>query len=129
MPDSDMSLLDEILASFPPGTEIPKPEAKAPFRIKGEGVRRGERALIYTIPNHSDPSRPHEKGVTASELESAYEQLLAARRLTRTWFNDYLYECAAEGSCNFTTIGGLFELLGDAEYRGRATYRSRVSQR
>lgn len=38
---------------LPAGTAIPKPEAKAEFRIKGPGRRRGETAIIYTIPSHT----------------------------------------------------------------------------
>jgi hypothetical protein len=96
-----------IKAVAPPGTNIPKPQARAPFRVKG-GFRRGQRALIDTIPNHSSPARPHERGITYAELEQAYAQLQQTGRLTTTWFQEHLSRCYAEGSCNFTTVGGLF---------------------
>lgn len=121
-------LIDRILSEIKPGTEIPKPAARAPFRFKGEGHRRGERALVYTIPNHNPSHRPYEKGVNASELECAYRERIDSGRLTRKWFNQQLSKCAREGPCNFTTIGGLFELLGEAEYAKRGVYRRRSDE-
>jgi hypothetical protein len=120
---SHVLLLDRVLREIAPDTVIPKPAARAPFKVKGEGRRRGERALIYKIPNHGDPKSPHEKGVTASELERAHEQLVRSGRLTRDWFDHNLPACRGEGTCNFTTIGGLFILLGEAEYVGPGVYR------
>jgi len=115
-------ILWDISRVAPPGTVIPKPEAKADFLVKGVGMRRGERAIIYTIPNQMDPDRPYEKGVTVSELERARRELLSSRKLTRQWFVENLPECNKEGSCNFTTIGGLFVLLGEAVYQKRGVY-------
>lgn len=107
------------------GTIIPKPEATAEFRIKGWGIRRGEPALIYLIPNHKSPGKPLEKGITVSEFERAHAEITATGQLTRAWFNSVLDRCANEGGCNFTTIGGIFELLGLARYVGRGSYVSR----
>jgi|SRR6185437_8945285 len=118
-------LLERILREIKPGTRIPKPVAHAPYRVKGEGRRRGERALVYMISNQDAPDCPHEKGVNASELHRAYRELIDTGRLTRKWFNQQLSDCASEGSCNFTTIGGLLVLLGEAEYGGPGVYRSR----
>lgn len=115
-------VFDEILRLTPRGTVIPKPRARGQC-IKGLGERRGERALIYTIPNRTYPQKPHEKGVTVSELEQSYARLIASGTLTRQWFVKTLPECNAEGGCNFTTIGGLFVLLGKAAYEGAGTYR------
>jgi hypothetical protein len=113
-------LLEEKVA---PGTVIPKPQAHADFVVKGWGKRRGERALIFSIPNHSKPSTPHEIGVTSSEWEKAFEYLMSSGEFSRKWFDRYLTACAKEGSCNFTTIGGIFELLGHAKYYDRGVYR------
>ncbi len=117
------TLLDRILSDVAIGTEIPKPAARAPFRLKGEGIRRGERAIVYSIPSHSNEHRSHEKGITVSGLEKAYSELLRCGEITRIWFNTHLKACAREGACNFTTIGGLLELLREAEYQKRGTYR------
>lgn len=117
-----MTLQNRFRSAAPPGTIIPKPQSRRTFRVKGDGTRRGAPALIYTIPNHSDPSSPHEKGVTYAELERAYNQLRRTGTLTTTWFQTHLPACYAEGPCNFTTVGGLFELLGEAAYERRGIY-------
>ena len=104
------------------GAIIPKPDAKADFVVKRLGSRRGETALIYTIPNHSNPKKPYEKGISGSEWEAAYEQIYSAGEFSRKWFNQSMPACAKEGGCNFTTIGGLFTLLGFTEYE-RGNYR------
>ena len=98
---------DKIL----PNAEIKKPEAKGKHMVKGWGKRRGQEALIYTIPNYREPSKPHEKGITIYEFKKAFQKLKSSGELTREWFNKNLRGCAKEGSCNFTTIGGIFEIL------------------
>ena len=45
-------------------TIIPKPQSKEDFKIKGEGIRRKEKALIYKIPSHSKKQSYYEKGIT-----------------------------------------------------------------
>jgi hypothetical protein len=119
--------MDRILREIKPGTEIPKPAALFPFRFQGKGERRGQRTVVYTIPNHKDPTRPSKKAVTESELDYAHRQLLSAGRLTREWFKKHLPDCAKQG-CNFTTVGGLFVLLGEAEYQERGVYRHVVAR-
>lgn len=109
-------IFNKIMESIKPGTTIPKPAAKSDFVIKGIGKRRGEQALIYYIPNSKTGLPTYEKGITISEFESAYLQLNKNGMITRTWFNTSLSACSAEGGCNFTTIGGIFELLGIANY-------------
>jgi hypothetical protein len=111
-----------IRVAAPPGTVIPKPAARRPFRVTGDGVRRGQRALIYSIPNHTDRRRPYQKGVTWQELERAHAQLRRTGELTTEWFRRNLAACYDEGSCNFTTIGGLLQLLGEAVYERRGVY-------
>lgn len=116
------------IRTIAPGAVIPKPAATADFTVKGWGRRRGEEALVYFIPNHGTPTRPHQKGVTVSELRRCAEQLHRTGAMTRAWFNTALPACAKEGACNFTTIGGLFELLGIARYE-RGAYVSLVTGR
>lgn len=106
----------------PPDTEIPKPAPRRPFLVVGDGFRRGQPALIYSIPNHTDTRRPYEKGITWRELERAYAQLVGKGELTNAWFQRHLAGCYKEGSCNFTTVGGLFELLREATYQRRGVY-------
>lgn len=115
-------IADRIKKSISSGVIIPKPEADGNFTVKAWGVRRGEHALIYCIPNHSNPLKPYEKGITESEFEKAFTQIQNSGELTRAWFNKNLPSCASEGGCNFTTIGGIFELLGEAVYLSRGIY-------
>lgn len=112
------------IAETQAGNEIPKPEAKGAFLVKGLGTRRGESALIYTIPSHTG-RRPHEKGITISEFSRALAELNESGEFTRAWFNENLAACAKEGACNFTSLGGVFEMLGLASYRERGRYVSR----
>jgi hypothetical protein len=67
-----MDIIDELKAKVKAGTVIPKPDAKADFIVKGWGVRRREEAMIYQIPNHDKPDKPHAKCVTVSEWRHAY---------------------------------------------------------
>lgn len=115
------SIIADIEKVATSGLILPKPEAKADFRVKKWGMRRGERALVYLIPNHTNPQKPHEKGITESEFQRAYERLMQEGEFSHQWFNQHMSECASEGDCNFTTIGGIFQLLGVAEYQ-RAKY-------
>ena len=108
------------------GESIPKPEVKADFTIKGMGRRRGEEAMIYRIPSHSEKSLYYEKGITLSEFKTAYYELIAKGNFTRTWFNENMKACAKEGGCNFTTIGGVFILLDLATYSERGIYQQRA---
>ena len=101
-------IIDRLEAEVMPGSVIPKPKTGREYRVKGWGTRRGERALIYFIPSRNE-SKPYQKGVTVSEWKRAYEQLVSAGELRRSWFKSALPACNREGSCNFTTIGGVFE--------------------
>ena len=116
-------IIKRLEAEIAPGTRIPKPVADEPYRVKGWGMRRGERALIYFIPNRRDASKPHQKGVTVSEWKLACERLQTMGELRRSWFASALPGCSQEGSCNFTTIGGVFVLLGLAARAERGSYR------
>mgnify|MGYP005844138407 CR=1 FL=1 len=117
-------IIKTIQQQILPGTVIPKPAAKADFVVKGWGIRRGESALIYQIPNHRNPERPYEKGITEAEFVQAHEELAREGVLTREWFHKTLPACAREGSCNFTTLGGILELLGKVRYVEPGVYAS-----
>lgn len=123
-----MSITDRIRLSVLPGTVIPKPQVRSDFIVKGFGERRGEVALVYLIHNHRNPSRPYEKGLAASELEASFAQLRSTGTFTRGWFDGSLPACAKEGGCNFTSIGGIFELLGEARYAGSISEPARVAR-
>jgi hypothetical protein len=118
-------MIEEIIKKeIKEGSVIPKPKPKGKFKVKGWGKRRGEDALIYTIPNHRNPERPYEKGITITEFSRAYSQLKSSGEITRQWFNKHLSECAKEGGCNFTTIGGIFEIIGIVKYESKGVYKA-----
>lgn len=123
---SEMDGFAKLIASIESlavDTAIPKPRSLNSTKISHWGTRRGERALIYSMPNHSCPEKKHQKGVTVSELHRAYENLVTTGEFNRAWFSSCMPACMKEGTCNFTTIGGLFELTGIAEYCGPGVYR------
>ena len=112
--------MDEILhrieTMVTPGTVIPKPKARADYTVKGWGRRRGERALIYRIPNHKNPDCPYEKGITESEFVKAFNHLDETGHFNFSWFKSNMIRCKKEGGCNFTSIGSIFEILGYAKH-------------
>ena len=101
---------------------IPKPETDKIFRVLRFGKRRNEKALIYSRPNNKDTSKHYEKGVTITEFQIAHNELIKNGCITRSWFKKNLINCAEEGGCNFTTIGGIFELLREAKYSAKGIY-------
>ncbi|MFW6123306.1 MAG: hypothetical protein ACOC6L_03630, partial [Thermodesulfobacteriota bacterium] len=86
------------------------------------GTRRGEQALIYQIPNHKYPKKPHEKGINATEWDKAYRRLVEKGEFNLNWFKENMRECSKEGNCNFYTIGSIFQLLGLAKYGWRGSF-------
>jgi hypothetical protein len=115
-------IVEQIRAKAKPGVVIPKPDAKSDFIVKGWGKRRGEEALIYFVPNHRNTGRPNQKGINVSEWEKAYSRAVSGEEFSRQWFRKNMTACSDEGACNFTTIGGIFQLLGLVDYE-RGAYK------
>ncbi len=105
--------LDEFIKS---GKRIPKPETD-PYKVKGWGTRRGEKALIYFIPSLKHPTKPYQKGINLDEWQQAHQRIKNGEDFSREWFNEKMSDCAKEGGCNFTTIGGVFLEWGLVEYK------------
>lgn len=103
-------------------SRIPKPETNNEFKILRVGIRRNQPAIIYSIPSHINENIHYEKGITYSEFSSVLNELFNTGYVTRTWFNDNLPECAKEGSCNFTSLCGILELLGYCKYSEKGKY-------
>lgn len=115
-------IIHRIRESILPGQIIPKPRTTG-HTIKGWGMRRGEAALVYFIPTKNSATQS-QKGITESEFEIAFSQLKTSGEFTRNWFNEHLPQCAKEGPCNFTTIGGIFMALKEAVHSGEGRYMS-----
>ncbi|MBK9579100.1 MAG: hypothetical protein IPO40_18690 [Fibrobacteres bacterium] len=111
-----MDVIERIRSNVLPGTVIPKPKAKSDFIFLGWTSSGSESAISYSIPNRKDPAKPYRKYVRESEIILAYEEFVKAGEFTRGWLNTHLPKLAKEGSCSFTTIGGLLCLLGEARY-------------
>ena len=108
-------LVERIRKVAPPGTVIPKPKS-ASNKVVGWGKSRGEDALVYAIPTKRGGHRQSTKRIKVSDFQSAHKVLIVTGEFTRSWFKQYLQDCNKDGGCNFTTIGGIFVLLGDASY-------------
>ena len=118
-------IVSRIRAEIPNGARVQRPKAE-PYKIKGWGSRRKEPALVYFIPNRCNPAYPFEKGITETEFVEAYNRLCETGELTRKWFEKALPKCAKEGGCNFTTIGEIFVLLGEAFHSGLGVYKRKL---
>ena len=116
-----MGLIERIIEKAPPGTVIPKPKTDRQ-EVIGWGWSKGEEALVYSIPNKKCKAKQSTKRIKVSDFEDAYKVLMKTGQLTREWFNQNLPDCAKGGDCNFTTIGGIFCLLGDAVYWGSGVH-------
>lgn len=118
--EPQMSIFDAIENVVDPGMRIPKVRDREIF-VKGIGIRRGYEAVIYYIANKNNPYKPYEKGINRLEFEKAYKHLLVEGRITRRWFEEKLTQCSYESGCNYSTMGGIFELIGVAS-RGEKGY-------
>lgn len=118
----DKQLKEKLQNLVDAKSKIPKPETDNEFRILRLGKRRREIAVIYSIPNHKEPSSHYEKGITYSEFLQVLNELSETGFVTRSWFNKNLSECAKEGSCNFTSLCGILELLGYCKYSEKGKY-------
>jgi hypothetical protein len=119
---TDFQDIKQSIESLTLGTPFPKPMSADSSRLARWGTRRSERALIYSMPNHKDPSKPHEKGVTINEFQQAFDQLVDTGNFSREWFNANMAACRKKGSCNFITIGGIFQMIGIADYDSAGRY-------
>lgn len=106
-----------------PGTKIPKPKSTEEYIIVRWGKSRGEEALVYQLPMKPTSKKPSEKRVTISAFKKAYEVLINEGEIRHSWFSKEFPNLKKDGSCNFTTLGGIFVLLGEATYEQRGIYK------
>ncbi len=122
----DEHIFDLIIDKIKPGSTIPKIQSKEIWKVKTcEGERRGEEALIYEIPNHSNPNKPHQKGINASEWHKAYKRIIEKGEFTLEWFREKMNKCSEEGDCNYYTIGSILQQLGIAEYASKGLFKKK----
>ncbi|HZY72408.1 MAG TPA: hypothetical protein VFE22_04805 [Edaphobacter sp.] len=56
-------------------------------------------------------------------MGKSVSQLMAAGEFRKAWFDTNMRGCSEEGSCNFTTIGGILSLFSLAVYNDKGIYR------
>ena len=103
----------DLLRSLPPGTRIPKPGSDRRYEIKGWVSVNGEERIAYTVAN---------KAIPISWLRKSLGELSRTGRLESAWFRRAFYKGKDLGGCNFTTVGGLFQLIGIAKYSRPGVY-------
>lgn len=81
------------------------------FSYYRSGIRRGQEALLYHIPNNKGGNK-YLKGVNIDEFYDAFLQLNLSNQLNSKWFKNNLPACQSEGGCNFKFIGGCFIKVG-----------------
>lgn len=96
--------------------------------IVGWGTSRGEEALIYELPRGQASKKASQKRIPTSVFSCAFDTLVRTGQITRPRFRATFPEHEADGSCNFTTLGGIFVLLGDVCYAERGVYRAVVER-
>ena len=109
-----LDIFQEAVRAFPRGAKLPG----TGYTVKGLGKRQGEDAIVYLVPNREDPTKPFQKGVSASELRSSYDRLLSSGEFTRRWFSSAMSQCAKCAPCNFLVMGAIFVglKLADKKY-------------
>jgi hypothetical protein len=117
-------ILNRVKAIAVPSMRIPKPQSTQAYEVVGWRMSRGEEAVVYRIPMQPGTRKASEKRIQASAFVRAFEVLTDAGEITRSWFKREFPELQADGTCNFTTLGGIFELLGEARYVRPGIYRA-----
>ena len=105
---------------------VPKPQSPETYRLVSIGESRGARALVYELPKRPGSKSVSTKRIPLSAIEECASRLLETGSLTRTWFVEHYPKLEKDGTCNFTTVGGVLQLLGLARYSGPGEYASVV---
>ena len=111
-----MDILQEIKKITLPGLKIPKPKCVANYQVIKWVYKNDENIMRYSIPNKINVGKPYTKSIKESDFKKAYIQLSKVGLLNRNWFNKELQHDSYCHPCNFTTIGGIFELLEIVTY-------------
>ncbi len=103
-------LVSEIKSKLPIGTRIPRPR-KDTVIIDYRYIK-GVECLSYRIGSDDEGQ------LTKMDFDIAYSKLMNQSSITRDWF----YATRNTKPCDYTTLGGIFILLGIATYIGKGTY-------
>ena len=106
------SMVISEIKKLPPNTEVKKPNSIA----YTDGWSENAEGLRYKFGSMRT------KIVRVKLFEMALVELRATSQLTRGWFKTTFPKEQKSAPCNFTTIGGVFELLGLVKYAGSGKY-------
>jgi len=115
--------LSQIKQAVLPGMTIPKPLSKEVYLVVGWGWSRGEEALVYRLPAKRTTKKASTKRIPGSVFEEADKELQRTGQITRAWFQKSFPAVDADGDCNCTTLGGVFELIGRAVHADPGVYK------
>jgi hypothetical protein len=111
-----MNIWDEV-KSLKIGTAIPKVEEGKSAKLIEFTKSNGDESFKYSIGENGNG-----KCVLKSEIEESFTILQTSGKFTREWHKEHFPQLESGRPCNFTTIGGIFELLGYAKYASRSEY-------
>ncbi len=104
---------------------VPKPQSTETYRLVRIGKSRGARALVYELPKRPESKRVSTKRIPLPVIEECAHRLFCTGSIKRTWFAEHYPQLESDGTCNFTTVGGVLQLLGLARYSGLGEYATR----
>jgi hypothetical protein len=103
----------QALKCLPIGTSIPKVESTRNHQIKDWSFKGTKESFSYTVAS---------KSMRVSWIRGCFEELGKTGELRTAWFRESFYDGEDLGGCNFTTIGGLFILIGIAKRARKGLY-------
>lgn len=96
---------NELKQAIEPGLTFEKPNVQSSI------IKIDDDGFYYSIGQNGNS-----KKVTFDVFEQCYNRLQEKEELSRAWFNATFPVIAKSASCNFTTIGGLLQHFGLANY-------------
>lgn len=112
-------LKDAVVELYKNNTPIPKPNTSARILKVAVANIHGEEKDSFYYSIGSSKKKP----VPFDTLYAAYQRLTETGTFSRAWYKETFPVEVADCPCNFTTIGGVFIVLGFAEYMENGVYR------
>lgn len=122
-----MNAADKIFAqieTIPEGTKIPKPDAN-PYIVNHWGLSqsggfvRKHKAMFYKMSKCNTKL----KSIPLPVFAWACKALVDTGQLSRPEYERKFELLNSSAPCTYTTLGGVFVLLGEAVYEGNGIYR------
>lgn len=109
--DKLIRILSDVLSEIKPNMKIKKP--------------RKETKVISVYPDGFSYriGKSNSKKVSFVEIDSAINELIDKHIITRDWYKISCLSEAHDKPCNFTSVGGVLEVLGYVKYK-KSSYHS-----